>query len=125
MFKTLIKKNLSGGVTSPARVQLKHLPYEMGALEPVISGHLLDFHYSKHHRTYVNQLNALIEQLAETNARGDLAGAIGLQNKIKFAGGGHLNHEFFWESLCPVADSNFPESGPLYDAIVEAWGSQE
>ena len=42
-------------------VQLKHLPYEMGALEPIISGQLLDFHYSKHHRAYVNNLNQLME----------------------------------------------------------------
>ena len=57
MLGNILKKNLSGGVSTAARVQLKHLPYEIGALEPVISGHLLDFHYSKHHRTYVNQLN--------------------------------------------------------------------
>ena len=45
----------------PKLIQLKHLPFEMGALEPVVSGHLMDFHYSKHHRTYVNNLNNLIE----------------------------------------------------------------
>ena len=42
---------------------------------------------------------------------------------IKFNGGGHLNHELFWDSLCPKADSSLPESGPLHEAMVEGWGS--
>ncbi len=42
-------------------IKLKHLPFDFGALEPVVSGHLMDFHYSKHHRTYVNNLNTLLE----------------------------------------------------------------
>ena len=60
MFANLMRRNLSSGAAAQ-RVRLKHLPYEIGALEPVISGHLLDFHYSKHHRTYVNNLNNLLE----------------------------------------------------------------
>jgi len=62
MINNLIKKNLSGNATTAARVTLKHLPYEMGALEPIMSGTTLDFHYGKHHRTYVNNLNNLLEQ---------------------------------------------------------------
>ena len=50
---------MTGAATAPAVVQLKHLPYEFGALEPVISGHLMDYHFSKHHRAYVNNLNTL------------------------------------------------------------------
>ena len=61
-------------------MQLKHLPYEIGALEPIMSGHLLDFHYGKHHRTYVNNLNNLLEQQAEAQARGELQTAISLSN---------------------------------------------
>lgn len=122
MNNTLVR-NLSGGVNTIQRVQLKHLPYEIGALEPVISGHLLDFHYGKHHRTYVNNLNSLLEKQAEATARGELKNQIALSHQIRFNGGGHLNHEFFWESLCPMADSQLPDSGPLYDAIIEGWGT--
>ena len=57
MINNLIKKNLSGKVTNLTRVQLKPLPYEMGALEPIMSGTTIDFHYGKHHRAYVNNLN--------------------------------------------------------------------
>jgi len=56
------KMALRGFSEKAGRVRLKHLPYEIGALEPVVSGHLLDFHYGKHHRTYVNNLNNLLEQ---------------------------------------------------------------
>ena len=117
------KMALRGFSEKAGRVRLKHLPYEIGALEPVVSGHLLDFHYGKHHRTYVNNLNNLLEQQAEFNAKGQIQNAIGLSQAIRFNGGGHLNHEFFWDSLCSQADSNLPDSGPLYDAIIEGWGS--
>ena len=46
----------------PKRVSLKHLPYEIGSLEPIMTGTLLDFHYGKHHRTYVTNLNNLLEK---------------------------------------------------------------
>lgn len=54
--KPILQKAFSTAGASSI-IQLKHLPFEMGALEPVISGHLMDFHYGKHHRTYVNNLN--------------------------------------------------------------------
>ena len=124
MQGTVIKRTLSGAVQTSNRVQLKHLPYEIGSLEPIMSGHLLDFHYGKHHRTYVNNLNNLLEQQAEFNAKGDIQKSIGLSQQIKFNGGGHLNHEFFWDSLCPQADSSLPEEGSeLNKYILAGWGT--
>ena len=95
------------------RASLKALPYEIGSLEPFMSGALLDFHYGKHHRTYVNNLNQLLEQQAEALATGNLSKAIGYSQAIKFNGGGHINHELFWDSLCPQADSALPEEGSV------------
>ena len=54
------------------RIELKPLPYELGALEPVISGHQMEFHYGKHHRTYVNNLNTLMEKAHEAQATGNM-----------------------------------------------------
>lgn len=100
MLQKALKRGFAS-TTQVTRVSMKHLPYEIGALEPVISGHLMDFHYGKHHRTYVNNLNNLLEKQAEFVAKNDFQGAINLSQSIKFNGGGHLNHEFFWDSLCP------------------------
>ena len=56
-------------IIKPLREELKPLPYEIGALEPVLSGHQMEFHYSKHHRTYVNNLNTLMEKAAEAQEK--------------------------------------------------------
>lgn len=61
----------------------------------------MEFHYGKHHRTYVNNLNKLNEQSAEALAKGDIKKYIDLSSAVKFNGGGHVNHEFFWETLAP------------------------
>ena len=109
-------------------VQLKALPYELGALEPVVSGHLMEFHYGKHHRTYVNNLNALNQKSADALASGDIKAYIDLANAVKFNGGGHLNHEFFWESLAPINENGgvIPdEASDLRINIEKEWGSMD
>ena len=127
MLGKFVKRSFSQATTTgPKRVQLKHLPYELGALEPIMSGQTLEFHYGKHHRTYVNNLNNLLEQQAEAYARGDLQKAISYTQGIKFNGGGHINHEFFWESLCPEADSQLPEEGSvMHQYLADSYGSKD
>ena len=83
---------------------LKPLPYALNGLEPVISENLMSFHYGKHHQTYVNNLNGLMEQADKALESGDHQKVTELSQAIKFNGGGHVNHEFFWESLAPVAN---------------------
>ena len=127
MLNNLIKKSMSGTAsaapTSLARVQLKHLPWEMGALEPIMSGKIIDFHYGRHHRAYVTNLNKLMEQQAEALATSNVKKLVSLQKPLHFNGGGHINHTLFWDSLCSPADSCLPENGPLYDALIKEWGS--
>jgi superoxide dismutase, Fe-Mn family len=113
---------------NPPRVELKPLPYEMGDLEPVISGHQMEFHYGKHHRTYVNNLNNLQEQAAQALAKGDINKYVMLANGIKFNGGGHLNHEFFWETLAPIKAGGgaLPDQGQELRTLIDnEWGSIE
>ena len=74
----------------------------MGGLEPVISEKLLDTHYSKHHKTYVNNYNKLAEKAHIALSAGKVDEFLELSNQVKFNGGGHANHEFFWESLAPI-----------------------
>ncbi len=128
MLKIAKRKFSETASSRPLTAQLKPLPYEIGALEPVISGHLMEFHYGKHHRAYVNNLNIFNEKSAEALARGDIKSYIELSNLVKFNGGGHLNHEFFWETLAPIKEGGgfLPEAGSELRTMMESeWKSIE
>ena len=106
--------------------QLPPLPYDFGALEPLISAQIMELHYSKHHQAYVNNLNAALEKYQEAQLKGDIAGMIALQSAIKFNGGGHVNHTIFWTNLAPVNQGGGdPPQGELASAIVKEFGSLE
>eukprot|EP00049_Salpingoeca_infusionum_P017068 m.351676 g.351676 ORF g.351676 m.351676 type:complete len:231 (+) comp16306_c0_seq1:277-969(+) len=115
-------------VTSAVRSahSLPDLPYDYNALEPIISAEIMELHHSKHHQTYVNNLNAAEEQYAEATGTGDLSAQIGLQGALRFNGGGHINHSIFWTNLAPQSmGGGEPPSGELMDAIVSTFGSLE
>ena len=76
---------------------LPDLPYDYNSLEPVISAQIMQIHHSKHHATYVNNLNIAEEKLADAVAKSDVSAVIGLHGALKFNGGGHLNHSIFWQ----------------------------
>ncbi len=102
--------------------ELPALPYERDALEPHISKETLDYHYGKHHNTYVVKLNGLAEGT-------DLANK-SLEEVVKTSTGGVFNnaaqiwnHTFYWNCLSPKG-GNQP-SGALADAINAAFGSYE
>lgn len=87
---------------------------DYGALEPSISGKIMELHHKKHHQTYVNSYNTAIEQLAAAEAKSDIGSAIALQPLINFHGGGHVNHSLFWENLAPSKNGGGGEpSGAL------------
>merc|ERR1712187_848961 len=104
------------------KVTLPDLPYDYGALEPVISAEIMTLHHSKHHNTYVTNFNVATEKLAEAVQKDDTSAIIGLQGALKFNGGGHINHSIFWQNLCPAKDSGEPE-GELLEAIKRDFGS--
>ena len=106
--------------------KLPDLSYDFQALEPVISAEIMMLHYTKHHATYVTNLNKALEQLAVAEEKHDLPTQIALQSAIKFNGGGHLNHSIFWENLIPIKEKTIdgPE-GDLLKAITSSFGSTE
>ncbi|WP_068469064.1 superoxide dismutase [Candidatus Protochlamydia phocaeensis] len=109
---------------SSQQYQLPPLPYDFGALEPVISAEIMTLHYTKHHQAYVNNLNKALEQYADAQQKQDLAAMIALQSAIKFNGGGHVNHSIFWTNLSPKnKDGGAPPEGALADAINREFGS--
>jgi superoxide dismutase, Fe-Mn family len=104
--------------------QLPALPYDFNALEPVISSEIMNLHYSKHHQTYVTNLNKALEQYADAECKNDLQSMIALQSAIKFNGGGHINHCIFWTNLAPQkSGGGTPPTGQLADAINKDFGS--
>lgn len=105
------------------QVQLAPLPYDFNALEPVISAEIMTLHYTKHHQTYVNNLNKALEEYATAQEREDLSKMIALQGALRFNGGGHLNHTFFWQILTPSAKAMPAPEGPLAEALAHQFGS--
>ncbi|KAL2628963.1 hypothetical protein R1flu_013649 [Riccia fluitans] len=90
--------------TSDHGYTLPDLPYEYGALEPVISGEIMQLHHSKHHQAYVTGFNQAMEKLKEAHSKRDPQTIVQLQSLIKFNGGGHVNHSIFWQNLAPVKE---------------------
>ena len=102
--------------------QLPELPYERDALEPHISRETLDYHYGKHHNTYVVKLNGLVE--------GTELESKSLEEIIKTSEGGIFNnaaqvwnHTFYWNCLSPEGGDK--PSGELAAAIDKAFGSYD
>lgn len=104
------------------------LGYDYDALEPHISGDIMRLHHDKHHQTYVDKLNAALEQspeLAERSIEDLLANLDTLPEAVRGAvrnhGGGHYNHSLFWKWLSP--DGGGEPSGALAEALVAKYGS--
>lgn len=110
--------------------QLPQLPYEFNALEPYIDEQTMRIHHGKHHQTYVDKLNAVLEKHSELQEK-DLkdimreldslsipeADKVALKNH----GGGHLNHSFFWEIMNPKKEVDTK----LIEKITSTFGSIE
>ncbi|XP_044253817.1 superoxide dismutase [Mn] 1, mitochondrial [Tribolium madens] len=104
---------------SRAAHSLPELPYGYEALEPVISRDIMSLHHTKHHQTYITNLNAAEEKLKTALSKGDISTAISLEPALRFNGGGHLNHSIFWKNLSP--ESTQP-SDALKKAIEASFG---
>ncbi|KAI1272106.1 iron/manganese superoxide dismutase domain-containing protein [Xylaria sp. FL0933] len=106
------------------KATLPDLPYDYGALEPYISGKIMELHHKNHHQTYVNGLNSALEQIGEANAAGNQSKAATVAPLLNFHGGGHINHSLFWENLAPAnKDGGGEPSGDLKSAIDRDFGS--
>jgi Fe-Mn family superoxide dismutase len=102
---------------------LPDLPYDYSALEPYISGKIMELHHDKHHQTYVAGANKAIEQLEEARDKNDFANISRLEKDLAFNLGGHINHSVFWKNLSP--DGGGKPEGELAAAIDEYFGSFE
>ncbi|MET9336837.1 MULTISPECIES: superoxide dismutase [unclassified Nonomuraea] len=102
---------------------LPDMPYDYAALEPAITGEILELHHAKHHAAYVKGANDTLEQLAEARDKGQFGGLVGLEKTFAFHLSGHVLHSIFWENLSP--DGGDRPDGALRDAIDEHFGTFE
>jgi Fe-Mn family superoxide dismutase len=101
-------------------IELPALPYDRTALEPHISAETIDYHYSKHHQTYVTNLNNLIAGTEFESA--DLETIVRKSQGGLFNNAAQVwNHTFYWNCLKP--NGGGAPTGKLAEAIDDAFGS--
>lgn len=102
------------------KFSLPELPYAHNALEPIISEKTISFHYGKHHLTYVNNLNGLVEGTEFENA--DLDAIVKKSDGPMFNNAAQIwNHNFYFLSLTP--NKGTAPSQSFVSAINSAFGS--
>lgn len=101
------------------------LPYAYSALEPSIDAMTMEIHYTKHHATYIKNVNEAItaEKIAFQNEKEFFANTSKLSAKLRNNGGGAWNHNFFWETMKP--NGGGAPTGKIGDAINSTFGSFE
>lgn len=108
--------------------ELPKLPYGYDALEPHIDARTMEIHYTKHHQTYVNNLNAALEKHPDLQGKsvGDLIKSLNavpedIRTAVRNNGGGHLNHTMFWPMMSPNGGGE--PKGELAGSINSDFGS--
>jgi len=105
--------------------ELPSLSYAYTALEPHVDARTMEIHHTKHHQAYVSNLNAALTGTASEGKSIDalMSEMSKLPVAVRNNGGGHYNHNLFWEIMGPNAGGQ--PSGELADAINTAFGSFE
>ncbi|ANU11182.1 superoxide dismutase (Mn) [Planococcus antarcticus DSM 14505] len=108
--------------------ELPELPYAYDALEPHIDKETMNIHHTKHHNTYITNVNAALEghdDLASKSVEELIADLDAVPESARTAvrnnGGGHANHSLFWKLLSPSGGGN--PTGALGEAINSKFGS--
>jgi Fe-Mn family superoxide dismutase len=108
--------------------ELPPLPYAFDALEPAIDARTVEIHYTKHHATYLKNLNAALEKYPELYNKSveDLLRDLRtvpepVRTAVRNNGGGFVNHNFYWASMAPNAGGE--PKGDLARLIPDTFGS--
>jgi len=102
---------------------LPELDYDYAALEPHISGRVLELHHSKHHAGYVKTANATLEQLDEARSKSEFTRIGALEKALAFSLSGHVLHSIFWRNLMPKGGGK--PTGELASALERDFGGFE
>ncbi len=106
---------------------LPSLPYDYNALEPFIDARTMEIHHSKHHATYVTNLNVALEKHPEVASQPldvllqDLSKVPeDIRATVRNSGGGHANHTLFWTNMKPQGGG--APTGALAEALTTTFG---
>jgi Fe-Mn family superoxide dismutase len=108
--------------------QLPDLPYGFDALEPHIDAKTMEIHHDKHHKAYVDNLNAALEKHPEFDAGSEVDALLrrinevpeDIRTAVRNNGGGHSNHSMFWQIMGPGGGGE--PTGPIAEAIQASFG---
>ena len=110
-----------------AEYTLPPLPYDYGALEPHIDAKTMEIHHTKHHQTYINNVNAALKDYPDHQGKPieELISNLdalpeGIRTAVRNNGGGHANHSLFWQIMKPAGGGE--PTGALAQAITSALG---
>jgi len=113
----------------PYPFALPELPYPYDALEPHIDARTMEIHHTKHHKTYLDNLNAALEKHPELHGREaeDLLRNINavpedIRTTVRNHGGGYVNHSMFWRMMAPPGQADRPPRA-LESELERAFGS--
>ncbi|MFZ6003282.1 MAG: superoxide dismutase [Actinomycetota bacterium] len=104
----------------PETYHLPDLPYDPGALEPCISGRIMELHHDKHHAAYVKGANTALEQLADLRGAREFQTISMVEKNLAFNVSGHVLHSVLWTNLSP--DGGGEPSGTLAETIESTFG---
>ncbi len=100
--------------------QLPDLRYDYSALEPHISGKIMELHHDKHHAGYVKGANETLEKLGEARQKEDFTRLGSLEKSLAFNLSGHVLHSLFWQNMTPKGGGE--PKGELGEAIKKDFG---
>jgi Fe-Mn family superoxide dismutase len=103
------------------KYELPELPYDYSALEPHLSGQIVELHHDKHHKAYVDGANTTLDKLAEAREAGNFPTINQLEKNLAFHVSGHVLHSLFWTNMSP--DGGGEPDGELAAAVKEGFGS--
>jgi Fe-Mn family superoxide dismutase len=100
---------------------LPDLPYDYSALEPHISGQIMELHHGKHHAAYVKNANTVLDQLTEARAKMDFTRLAALERALAFNLSGHILHSILWRNMTPKGGGPL-QPGPFAKAVEKDFG---
>jgi Fe-Mn family superoxide dismutase len=102
---------------------LPDLPYDYNALEPHISGAIMQLHHGKHHAAYVKNSNEVLDKLDEARRKEDFSRVAALERTLAFNLSGHILHSILWQNMTPQGGG--APSGEFASAIQTDFGNFE